>query len=344
MPLTAARAASAAIALLLAIPSVALAARTDVLVLKNGDRLTCEVVQMRQGKLKVKTDDAGTISVEWDKVASVTTADQYEVIMRDGSQLLGRLTPGPVNVLHVVDEGGGVVPASMGEMASFARIKARFLDRIDGSLDLGASYAEASGVADLFFNTSAKYRRPAYSVNTSFSTTLTRQPDAPETSRYSLKADYTRYPGSNWLVSALGFFESNTDLGFSLRGTGALSVGRYLVRTGHVELLLAGGLAGGRETPIDGEQVTNVDGLIAMDLSVFSYDYPTTALDLALLVFPSLDAVGRVRVNADAKFKQELYRDFFVSITAYDAFDNRPKGANAKQNDFGASLSFGWTF
>ena len=312
--------------------------------LKNGDRLTCEVVQLRQGKLKIKTDDAGTISVEWDKVASLTTADQYEVVMRNGSLLLGRLMPAPGNALHVVDAAGAVTPAVMAEMASFATIKAGFLQRIDGSLDLGASYTESSGVADLFFNASAKYRRPSYSVNTSFSTNLTRQPDAPETSRYSFKADYTRYGGGNWLASALGFFESNEDLGFTLRGTGALSLGRYLVRSGHVELLVGGGLAGGRETPVDGDQVTNVDGLIAMDLSVFSYDYPTTSLDLSMLVFPSLDDIGRVRLNLDAKFKQELFKDFFVAVTAYDAFDNRPKGATTKQNDFGASLSFGWTF
>jgi Protein of unknown function, DUF481 len=344
VPRRATRATFAALGLLLAVPSIAHAARTDVLVLKNGDHLTCEVIQMRRAKLQVKTDDAGTVAVEWDKVASLTTADVYEVVMRDGSQLLGRFRPAPPASLQVVAEGGAVTPALMAEIASFARIKTRFLQRIDGSLDLGASYTKSSGVAELFFNASAKYRRPSYSMGTSFSTNLTRQPEAPDTSRYALKAEYTRYRGANWLLSGLGFFESNPDLGFSLRGTGAVSVGRFLVRSGHVELLLAGGLAGGRETPVDGSRVTNVDALIATNLSVFSYDYPSTGLDFSLLVFPSLDDMGRVRLNADAKLKQELFRDFFVSVTAYDAFDNRPKGATAARNDFGGSLSFGWTF
>jgi hypothetical protein len=61
-------------------------------------------------------------------------------------------------------------------------------------------------------------------------------------------------------------------------------------------------------------------------------------------MFPSLDDVGRVRLNTNAKFKRELFRDFHFSVSVYDAFDNRPKAADAEQNDFGGSLSFGWTF
>jgi hypothetical protein len=49
-------------------------------------------------------------------------------------------------------------------------------------------------------------------------------------------------------------------------------------------------------------------------------------------------------VNANGKVKRELFKDFYVSLTAYDAFDNRPKAATAAQSDFGVSLSFGWTF
>ena len=41
----------------------AVAARTDLIVLKNGDHITGGVIQMQQGKLQLKTDDAGTLSI-----------------------------------------------------------------------------------------------------------------------------------------------------------------------------------------------------------------------------------------------------------------------------------------
>ena len=45
--------------------------RTDVVTLPNGDRITGEVVRLDRGRLEFKTDDAGTLYFEWDKLATV---------------------------------------------------------------------------------------------------------------------------------------------------------------------------------------------------------------------------------------------------------------------------------
>ena len=53
---------------LLAMPAVA--AKTDVIVLINGDHITGEVKDLSYGQLKFKTDHMGTIYIEWDKIVS----------------------------------------------------------------------------------------------------------------------------------------------------------------------------------------------------------------------------------------------------------------------------------
>ena len=320
------------------------ATKTDIIVLRNGDHITCEIVQMSQGKLQAKTDDAGTLSIEWAKVASVTTAAHYDVTMRDGRRLFGRLRPAASGALELFVDGGPATILAMADIVWFAQIKNTFWSRFDGSFDLGGSYTRSSGVADVAFDADARYRRPAYSYAASFSTNLTRQEDEHTTTRYSLKVNYTKFHSHQWFISPFGLFESNRDLGFTFRGTGAFSVGRYVLQNNRAELVLAGGMAAGREHPVDTETVTNVDALAAAEFSLFTYDYPTTRIDLTTLVFPSLDDPGRVRINADAKIKRELFKDFYVSLSTYDAFDNKPKTAEARRNDFGAALSFGWTF
>jgi hypothetical protein len=325
---------------------IAYAARTDVIVLRNGDHITGEVIQMQQGKLQAKTDDAGTLSIEWDKVAGVTTAAHYDVTMRDGRRLFGRLRPGTAGSLELVADGGALTRLTMADVVWFAQIKSTFWSRFDGSFDLGGSYTRSSGVADVAFDADARYRRPSYSYSASLSTNLTRQDDETEktTTRYSLKLNYTKFRPNQWFISPFGLFESNRELGFTFRGTGAFSVGRYVLQSNRAEVVLAGGISAGRESPVDAETVTNVDALGACDFSIFTYDYPTTRVDFAMLVFPSLDDPGRVRINANAKVKRELFKDFFVGLSAYDAYDNKPKAGAARTNDFGGSLSFGWTF
>jgi hypothetical protein len=335
-----------ALALTLGAPGIALAARTDIIVLRNGDHITGEVIQMQQGKLQVKTDDAGTLSIEWDKVASVATAAHYDVTMRDGRRLFGRLRPGASGSLDLLDDSGAVTTLPTSGIVWFTQIKNTFWSRFDGSLDLGGSYTRSSGVADVAFDADARYRRPSYSYSGSLSSNLTRQDEENEktTTRYSLKLNYTRFRSNQWFVSPFALFESNRDLGFTFRGTGAFSIGRYVLQSNRAEVVVAGGISAGREYPVDAATVTNVDALGALDFSLFTYDYPTTRVDFAMLVFPSLDDPGRVRVNADVKIKRELFKDFFAGVSAYDAYDNKPKAGAARTNDFGVSLSFGWTF
>src|SRR6478672_11760262 len=45
--------------------------RTDVVTLANGDRITGEVVRVERGRLEFKTDDVGTLYLEWDKLSSL---------------------------------------------------------------------------------------------------------------------------------------------------------------------------------------------------------------------------------------------------------------------------------
>ena len=48
--------------------------RTDLVTLGNGDRITGEVVRLERGRLEFETDDAGTLYLEWDKLATVVTS------------------------------------------------------------------------------------------------------------------------------------------------------------------------------------------------------------------------------------------------------------------------------
>ena len=333
-----------ALALVFGASDAALAARTDVIVLRNGDHITGEVIQMQQGKLQLKTDDAGTLSIEWDKIGSVTAVASYDVTMRDGRRLFGHLRPAAGRSRDLVADGGSVTTLPMTDIVWFTQIKNTFWSRFDGSFDLGGSYTKSSGVADLAFDFDARYRRPSHSYAASFSSNLTHQENEPDTTRYSLKVNYTKFGSHQWFISPFALLESNRELGFTFRGTGALSAGRYVLQSNRAEVVLAGGMSLGRESPVDEATVTNVDALAAVEFSIFTYDYPTTRIDFATLVFPSLDDPGRVRINANTKIKRELFKDFYVSLSAYDAFDNSPKSASARTNDVGGSLSFGWSF
>src|SRR5262249_23527488 len=96
VPLESLRRAPVGPLLLALLASPAFAAKTDVIVLKNGDHLTGEVEQLERGRLSVKTDDMGTLEIEWDKVASVAATAPFDVDDLHGHRYMGSLVPGAV--------------------------------------------------------------------------------------------------------------------------------------------------------------------------------------------------------------------------------------------------------
>ena len=333
------------VALVLLIAAPAAAQKTDVIVLVNGDKITGEIKLVSRGRLSLSTDDAGTLSIEWNKVSTITSKWQFEVATDAGVRYVGSLGQAPDGKVAVIGPAGNTVVAlSIFEIVSVAPLRASFWQKLDGSVNLGASYAQSSGVAQLTFDGKVTYRRPAFNAYTMFSSSLTQEKDEPDSTRYSWQFGYSRFYENQWVLNPLGLIESNTDLGFSLRSSAGVTLGRYLRQSNSGWILLAAGGSVGREQPVDGDTVTNVDALIALNASKFNYDFPKSNLDFTLLVFPSLNDLGRVRINANLSWSREIVKDFNLTFSAYNSYDNRPPTAGASKNDLGFSLSLGWTF
>ena len=65
-------------------------AKTDVITVSNGDRITGAMTEMTSGKLSVSTSYAGNISVKWREVSQIDSRYVYEVRLEDGERIYGR--------------------------------------------------------------------------------------------------------------------------------------------------------------------------------------------------------------------------------------------------------------
>src|SRR6478672_7594150 len=66
--------------------------KTDLLIMKNGDRMTCEIKGLNSGVLYVSFDYIdGTASVNWSKVARLESTQLFIVKTEDGSAYTGTL-------------------------------------------------------------------------------------------------------------------------------------------------------------------------------------------------------------------------------------------------------------
>ena len=335
----------AAIALALSVGATTHAqGKTDVVTLPNGDRITGEIKRLERGRLEFSTNDAGTLYLEWDKVARLVAKRQVEILTTDGRRFLGSL--GQANdrsITAVTSEGE--VSLQMSEVTLITPIGTSFWRQLDGSIDAGFNYTQSSGVAQLNLNSDTVYRRLASRARLTASLNLTQKDDdSGRDDRASVDMSYLRYPWQRWFFAAAGRFETNESLGLELRSQIGGAVGPRLINTNRAQMVVGAGLAVNKEQGVDVEPTTNLEAVFQFGTSFYTYDRPKTNLDINLQYYPSLSNAGRQRVQLDAGVKREFWKDLFVALNIYNSYDNRPPNPAANTNDVGVVLSIGWTY
>ena len=318
--------------------------RTDVVTLANGDRITGEVVRLERGRLEFKTDDAGTLYLEWDKLISVVATRIVEVVTGDGRRFLGSLGRANDRFITVVSPAGTTALA-MSEVTIIRQIGGSFWRKLDGSVDAGFSYTRSSGVAQLNFNSDTVYRKPGSQARLTGSMTITQTEDDPgRDDRGSVEASYLRYRWREWFIVSAGRFESNESLGVTLRSQIGVATGPRLINSNRAQMSLGGGLVFNDERGVDVEPTQNTEALFVFQTSFYTYDRPKTNLDINLQYYPSLSNIGRNRLQLDASVKREFLKDLFVGLSLYNTYDSRPPNPTANTNDIGVVVSIGWSY
>ena len=330
--------------LLLSSHKIAFAAKTDILILKNGDRITGEIKELKFAKLSYGTDDGGTINFEWDKIAYLKTVNQYQIETDDGVIYYGALDTDTLASKLLIISATDTVALEFPTVVWIIRVKKKFWSRLNASLSLGSNYTKASEVAVVSFTSNANYRTRKHYFDINLSTINTAQPERETTVNSGYTVSYSRVLKHHWTFGGQTGFQQNTEQGIDLRYLLSVGGGNYVIKTNFSQLGLIGGLNLNQEwlSGADSSQ-TNLEGMATIAFQTYKYDSPQLNLVANLTGYPNLTPVGRYRVQGNIQLRWEVFSDFFWDLTFYDNYDSEPP-EGASKNDFGYVLSFGWSY
>ena len=124
-------------------------AKTDVVIFKNGDRLTGEVKSLERGRLRFKTDATDTINIEWDEVAYLSSDQNIQVETVLGKRYLGQLVPSEEKFNLVIATNAEPVKLNNTQVVQMTPIEEKGVNRIDGEITAGYNFTKASEVTQL---------------------------------------------------------------------------------------------------------------------------------------------------------------------------------------------------
>jgi hypothetical protein len=157
----------AAIALLLLFahsPVEAANRNTDIVVMKNGDRLTGQVKKLESGVLYIDLDYVwGSVGVDWNQVEEVQSSGVYQVTLQNGDHLIGTLSKTAKPTANGKDvsivSASRLVTVPAASVVQVKSAKSTFWRQLTGSLSFGASFT--SGNSQTSLNTDTEVNYPA---------------------------------------------------------------------------------------------------------------------------------------------------------------------------------------
>lgn len=320
--------------------------KTDIIHMKNGDRITCEIRSLEQGQLTIKQGYANsTVVLDWNEIDRIETNQTFVIADTKGNAFSGLLSESPED--HVVSvEGSKKVGIAHKEVVSIQQTGETFMRRLRGSIDMGISYAQSNSQKNLTLQSDLTYQATTRIFSLSSSSQFTSQEKTNNTSETTVKSEFFRQlRKSNWYSGAIANFISSSEQQIDLRTTLGAALAVRPIYTNKTNLTFIGALALTSEkdasNTVSTTSANGLDAAAAIQYSTFRFD--STSFDTTVWVYPSLTSTGRVRMtfNQDVYFK--FYKDFYVRASFYDNFDNRPV-VGAPSNNLGVSSTVGWSF
>jgi hypothetical protein len=322
---------------------------TDVLVMKNGDRLTCQVKGLDEGVLYVGLDYVvQTISVEWAKVARLESKQLFIIKLQDGTVYKGTLktaeTAAGQPVKIQIPEQEVAVDAS--EVVGASETSEKFWQRFNGQLNFGVIYSKGNQSTQYSVGAQTEYLRERWSAQATLDSTLSASSGTTASTRNLLDLSANHLlPWNNYFLAGLGSLLQSSEQGITLQTTLGGGLGRYLKNSRRTKISVIGGLGWQgtqyEQSTIPASTQNLAAAVIAADVNLFKFN--KTDLSLSATLFPGLSEPGRVRFNTNATYYIKLVSNLSWNLSFYGNWDNRPP-AGLSGSDYGTSSGLTWTF
>ncbi len=327
--------------------------RTDVIVMKNGDRITGEVKTMIKGVLTVELDYTdGALSINWLKVARIESGHLFLVQLDNGEVYSAKLvtfeTPAgrPVKV-ELAPEDKAPMSVEQTAITRVTQTSESLLSRFSGAARLGASYSRGNSSTQYNLGLELDYLEPNWGSTLDYESNLQSNSGSSTSTRN--QTDLAAYHLMRWrqyfYSGAANFLQSDVQ-GIKRQIDLGIGVGRYLKNTPRVRWTVRAGPAWKKTNYSEDVQITHTSQNVAVaffstDLHIFTFK--RTNLDLTATAAPAFTERGRVFSKINTTYYLKLFGKIDWDLSFYGNWDSRPP-EHLSGADYGSTTGLSWNF
>jgi len=325
----------------------------DVILMKNGDRITCEIKGLRSNTLYISVPYIlGTLSVDWTRVDRIESKQLFLVKTQDGTVYTGVLSTaepsgGRLVQIEVLEAPEKKVTLEREKVVAVNQTASGFWQRLNGQIGTGFTYSKGNDSTQYNVNSDINYPRERWSAGVSYSSNFTSNTGSSTSTRNEVTFAAQRlFQWNNWYYTGLVDLTQSSVQGIQLQSTFGGGIGRIIKNTGNTSFSVYGGFAWQKidyekaVLPVSAQQVTS--GLIGTNLRLFRFD--RTTLNVNANLFPAISQPGRLHFLLKSSYYVKLWGKLNWNFSVYGEWDTQPPPGFVGSDygtSSGLSLSFG---
>jgi putative salt-induced outer membrane protein len=331
----------------------------DQVTLKNGDRLSGNIIKYDGKNLVVKSDLAGEVTIPWDNVTVVTSTQPLNVTLKDGQRVVGIVTTDGTKFNVATKDTGSVTAAR--ENVQFIRSdpeqkaydteidrykNPRLIDLWTGTFDLGFTQTAGNTETETFTLGANAVRATTRDKITVTYTQIYSSSNAsgPNLTTANAKRGGIAYNlnlAPRMFVFGLVDLENDQFQSLDLRFAPAGGVGYHAVKNANTTLDLSLGAGLDKEFFTGGVDHSYGEILFGQNLAhKFS---KTVSMTENLAFYPNVSVIGNYRLNFDISAVAAIKKWMAFHISASDRYLSDPLPGR-KTNDILFTTGLRFTF
>jgi len=327
----------------------AAAAQADIVTLKNGDRVTGTFVNEKDGKLQLKSDVLGDLSIPVDKIASFSAEKAVAVIIKGQKPIEGQMELTPAGEWKITASGKSqnIAAATIDtimvatEYEALENHNAKPWQDWKGTSTLGYSIQRGDqDTSNLAITVAAIRERPDgpifhrhFRTNFGLTTLLSKSTQGAtnitsNTLSTSVREDYLFSPAN--FVFIIGGLDHIGSQGLYLRETFGGGYGRTLIDRSRVNFSVLAGVTFVHEKFFTGANDQTAAVLVGEKLGI--QISKRVRLDHNLNFYPNLSNTGQYRFDTTTGLTANLSKRFSLNTSFIDLYLTNPAAGSHKNN------------
>ena len=326
-----------------------LAASADVVVLKNGDRVTGEIGSLADGKLHMKSDSMGNVNIDLAKVVTFSTDGPIVLVFKDGTVVHQRVAAAADGMV-AVQAGGLIAPQNLA-LADLTAVNPPEKPKVKwtGHLTFGATKTTGNSRSTTASGDTSMERRSEddrITVNAYYLYAESQDPStnvqSTTTDKWFVDVEYDYFVSKKLFVLADVNYMKNRIANLDGRAIGTLGMGYQWVESKKMNFNTNLSLGGMHESYTHPDRNNDtIVGQVGWHFDRALTDTLTFLHDFRLN--PDLGKLRNDKIETSAELRAAVYKAIFASFKVLIDYDSNP-AAGQERTDTAYILGVGINF